>query len=215
MAGVKQLVVLALSGSIGLLLLFLACALPQFNNWIPFTVVVFHLASPLPSLLARRHGDNSPGSSPAKEIAWFLTTGIVVSAFALPIVLARAQVAVAPNLEQSSTTTSPDHPTASTDLSNITSNYIVSPKIVATESSPQLTTSNPPSSTIDPSPTTLTKAVSGKMAMEPTDQLTTVIDVKACGLVLAANSIIFLTIFAFFVAFDSDDIEYSSSYSSW
>ena len=38
MAGVKQLVVLALSGSIGLLLLFLACALPQFNSWLlPFT----------------------------------------------------------------------------------------------------------------------------------------------------------------------------------
>jgi len=215
MAGVKHLVALALSGSLGLLLLFLACALPQFNNWIPFTVVVFHLASPLPSLLARRHGDNSPGSSPGKEIAWFLTTGIVVSAFALPIVLARAQVAVAPNSEQSSTTTSPDHPTASTDLSNITSNYIVSPKIVATESSPQLTTSNPPSSTIDPSPTTLTKAVSGKMATKPSDQFTTVIDVGACGLVLAANSINFLTIFAFFVAFDSDDVEYSSSYSSW
>ena len=215
MAGVKQLVVLALSGSIGLLLLFLACALPQFNNWIPFTVVVFHLASPLPSLLARRHGDNSPGSSPGKEIAWFLTTGIVVSAFALPIVLARAQVAVAPNPEQSSTTASPDYPMTSTDLSSITMNNNASPKIVATVSSPQLTTSNPPSSTTDPSPTTLTKAVSGKMAMEPTDQLTTVIDVKACGLVLAANSIIFLTIFAFFVAFDSDDIEYSSSYSSW
>ena len=215
MAGVKHLVALALSGSLGLLLLFLACALPQFNNWIPFTVVVFHLASPLPSLLARRHGDSSPGSSPGKEIAWFLTTGIVVSAFALPIVLARAQVAVAPNPEQSSTTASPDYPMTSTDLSNITMNNNASPKIVATVSSPQLTTSNPPSSTTDPSPTTLTKAVSGKMATEPTDQLTTVIDVKACGLVLAANSIIFLTIFAFFVAFDSDDIEYSSSYSSW
>ena len=215
MAGVKRLVALALSGSLGLLLLFLACALPQFNNWIPFTVVVFHLASPLPSLLARRHGDNSPGSSPGKEIAWFLTTGIVVSAFALPIVLARDQVAVAPNQDHSSTTTSPDHPTTSTDLSNITSNNIVSPKIVATESSPEFTTSNPPTSTTDSSPTILTKAVSGKMATEPSDQFTTVIDVRACGLVLAANSIIFLTIFAVFVAFDSDDFEYSSSYSSW
>jgi len=215
MTGVKQLVALALSGSLGVLLLFLACALPQFNNWIPFTVVVFHLASPLPSLLARRHGDNSPGSSPGKEIAWFLTTGIVVSAFALPIVLARTQVAVAPNPEQSSTTTPPDYPMTSTALSNITSNNMASPKNEATESSPQLTTSKPPTSTTDTSPIILTKVVSVKMATEPSDQLTTVIDVRACGLVLAANSIIFLTIFAFFVAFDSDDVEYSSSYSSW
>merc|ERR1719403_56341 len=113
------------------------------------------------------------------------------------------------------TVATPDYPITSTDLSNITMNNNASPKIVATVFSPQLTTSKPPTSTTDPSPTTLTKAVSGKMATEPTDQLTTVIDVKACGLMLAANSIIFLTIFAFFVAFNSDDIEYSSSYSSW
>jgi len=93
MAGVKSLVALAFSGSIGLLFLFLACALPQFNNWIPFTVVIFYLLSPIPTLIAKRHSEDS-ASNPCRELAWFLTTGIVVSAFALPIVLARAPVTV-------------------------------------------------------------------------------------------------------------------------
>merc|ERR1712126_789259 len=86
MAGVKALVVLAFSGSIGLLFLFPACALPQFNNWYPFTVVVFYLLSPIPTFIAKRYADDSLSSNPCRELAWFLTTGIVVSAFALPIV---------------------------------------------------------------------------------------------------------------------------------
>merc|ERR1711988_227157 len=90
MAGVKALVALAFTGSIGLLFLFLACALPQFNNWYPFTVVVFYLLSPIPSLIAKRYTETSGENGQCRELAWFLTTGIVVSAFALPIVLARA-----------------------------------------------------------------------------------------------------------------------------
>merc|ERR1711936_482867 len=142
MAGVKALVALAFSGSTGLLFLFLACALPQFNNWIPFTVVIFYLISPIPTLIAKRRGEDSSGSNPCRELAWFLTTGIVVSAFALPIVLARAPVAVTP-------------------------------------------------------------------APSPTPDPTTVIDGGACGLVLTANSVMFLTILGFFIAFDSEDVEYS------
>merc|ERR1712076_246360 len=142
---VKSLVALAFSGSIGLLFLFLACALPQFNNWYPFTVVIFYLLSPLPTLIAKRSADDSSSSNPCRELAWFLTTGIVVSAFALPIVLARAPVAVTP-------------------------------------------APSPPNNTTTPSPTP-----------EPT----TVIDGGACGLVLTANSVMFLTILGFFIAFDS------------
>merc|ERR1711860_227620 len=132
MAGVKALVALAFTGSIGLLFLFLACALPQFNNWYPFTVVVFYFLSPIPSLLARRHSDDS-ASNPCRELAYFLTTGIVLSAFTLPIVLARAPVAVSP---------------------------------------------------------------------DPNNTTTTVISGGACGLVLTANAIMFLTILGFFIAFD-------------
>ena len=64
-----------------------------FSNWYPFTVVIFYLLSPIPTLIAKRHSEDS-ASNPCRELAWFLTTGIVISAFALPIVLARAPVTV-------------------------------------------------------------------------------------------------------------------------
>merc|ERR1712126_280567 len=125
MAGVKALVVLAFSGSIGLLFLFLACALPQFNNWYPFTVVVFYLLSPIPTFIAKRYADDSLSSNPCRELAWFLTTGIVVSAFALPIVLARAPVSgdVTPTPGPTSTTSTP--PITSTPSPNVTETHTV------------------------------------------------------------------------------------------
>merc|ERR1712047_53232 len=123
-----------------------------------FTVVIFYLISPIPTLIVKRRGDDSSGSNPCRELAWFLTTGIVVSAFALPIVLSRAPVAVTPApLPPNSSTTSP-----------------------GTNTTPQ-----------------------------PSLQTTTVIDGAACGLVLTANSVMFLTILGFFIAFDSEDVEYS------
>jgi hypothetical protein len=91
MAGIKALVALAFSGSIGLLFLFLACALPQFNVWWPLFVLIFYFLAPVPSLLSRRMSDDGMGgaSSALKEVCYFFTTGIVLSAFALPIVLSR------------------------------------------------------------------------------------------------------------------------------
>merc|ERR1712106_67508 len=156
MAGIKALVALAFSGSIGVLFLFLACALPQFNNWYPFTVVIFYLLSPIPTLIAKRHSEDS-ASNPCRELAWFLTTGIVISAFALPIVLARAPVTVV----------TPDPTPGPNDLATTT------------------------------------------MATMGNTTITTVIEGGACGLVVTANIVMFLTIMGFFVAFDSDDVEYS------
>jgi len=141
MAGVKALVGLAFTGSIGLLFLFLACALPQFNNWYPFTVVVFYLLSPIPSLIAKRYTDTTGENGQCRELAWFLTTGIVVSAFALPIVLSRA----------------------------------------------------PGAGPADNTTQTVDNIIAG----------------GACGLVLTANAVMFLTIFGFFLAFDNDDVQYS------
>ena len=148
MAGVKALVALAFSGSIGLLFLFLACALPQYGNWYPFTVVIFYLLSPIPSLIARRYNDDGGASNPCREFAWFLTTGIVLSAFALPIVLARV----------------PSSGGGGGGNSTVTNG---------------------------------------------TDTGLLPIDGGACGLVVTANAVMFLTILGFFIAFDSDDNEYS------
>ncbi|CAF4806681.1 unnamed protein product [Pieris macdunnoughi] len=71
----------------------LACALPQYKLWWPFFVVLFYILSPIPTMIARRSGDSAGGNnSPCMEAAVFITMGILVSSFALPIVLARAGV---------------------------------------------------------------------------------------------------------------------------
>ena len=113
MAGVKALITLAFTGALGLLFLILACALPQFNNWAPFWVIVFYILLPIPSLLARRHKDESSAKDPSD----FFTAGIAICAFALPIVMSRAPVAItqspstimsADGLENITSTSAPD-----------------------------------------------------------------------------------------------------------
>jgi len=93
MAGIKTLVGLAFTGSIGLMFLFLGCALPTYNWW-PFFVVIFYLLAPFPTLITRRYTDGGEGST-LKDVCAFFTSGIVLSAFALPMVLARAGSAAA------------------------------------------------------------------------------------------------------------------------
>ncbi|VVC97980.1 unnamed protein product [Leptidea sinapis] len=71
----------------------LACGLPQYKLWWPFFVVIFYILSPIPTMIAKRHNNGVDGSSsPCMETAVFLTMVILVSSFALPIVLARADV---------------------------------------------------------------------------------------------------------------------------
>ncbi len=54
-------------------------------------MIVFYIAAPLPTIISRRYTDDMNSSSALKEFCYFFTTGIVLSAFALPIVLARAE----------------------------------------------------------------------------------------------------------------------------
>ena len=57
-------------------------------------MIIFYVAAPLPLLCAKRAEDSGFGSdgasNPCADFAFFLTTGIVVSAFGLPIVFAQA-----------------------------------------------------------------------------------------------------------------------------
>ncbi|XP_063466975.1 leptin receptor overlapping transcript-like 1 isoform X4 [Symphalangus syndactylus] len=96
MAGIKALISLSFGGAIGLMFLMLGCALPIYNKYWPLFVLFFYILSPIPYCIARRLVDDTDAMSNAcKELAIFLTTGIVVSAFGLPIVFARAHLKIA------------------------------------------------------------------------------------------------------------------------
>lgn len=90
MAGIKALIGLAFSGSLGMTLLVLGCALPQYTNWWPFFVLFFYILAPIPVLISRRYTDDMGSSNACQELALFVTTTLIVSAFGLPIILARA-----------------------------------------------------------------------------------------------------------------------------
>ncbi|XP_057196945.1 leptin receptor overlapping transcript-like 1 [Triplophysa rosa] len=93
MAGIKALISLSFGGAIGLMFLMLGCALPTYNAYWPLFLLFFYILSPIPHCISRRVVDDTDSASHAcKELAIFLTTGIVVSAFGLPIIFARANV---------------------------------------------------------------------------------------------------------------------------
>ncbi|KAB0407325.1 hypothetical protein E2I00_010929, partial [Balaenoptera physalus] len=90
---IHALISLSFGGAVGLMFLMLGCALPIYNQYWPLFVLFFYILSPIPYCIARRLVDDTDAMSNAcKELAIFLTTGIVVSAFGLPIVFARAHL---------------------------------------------------------------------------------------------------------------------------
>uniref|UniRef100_A0A667XGI4 Leptin receptor overlapping transcript-like 1 n=1 Tax=Myripristis murdjan TaxID=586833 RepID=A0A667XGI4_9TELE len=90
---VYTLISLSFGGAIGLMFLMLGCALPVYDKYWPLFLLFFYILSPIPYCISRRVVDDTDSASNAcKELAIFLTTGIVISAFGLPIIFARAEV---------------------------------------------------------------------------------------------------------------------------
>ncbi|XP_077415909.1 leptin receptor gene-related protein-like [Vanacampus margaritifer] len=87
--GIKALVGLSFASAIGLTFLFVSCAADQYGVYWPLFVLFFYVLSPAPLLLAKRLSDDSDNSnSVCRDLAYFLTTGIVVSSYGYHIVLA-------------------------------------------------------------------------------------------------------------------------------
>lgn len=55
-------------------------------------MLIFYLLCPVPMMIARRYADSVEASSALIEMCIFITTGIVISAFGLPIILANVHV---------------------------------------------------------------------------------------------------------------------------
>ncbi|EDW08567.2 uncharacterized protein Dmoj_GI19503, partial [Drosophila mojavensis] len=85
------LIICAFLTVLGMTFLILACALPTPKIFYPFFVLLFYVLSVLPVFISKRTTPSNE-TNPKSEFALFLTAGMVLSAFALPIVLAHSAV---------------------------------------------------------------------------------------------------------------------------
>ncbi|KAJ3525169.1 hypothetical protein NMY22_g10685 [Coprinellus aureogranulatus] len=90
----KAVILLSFVLALGFLLIILSCALWQ--NWLPLLVALTFVLAPLPNAVFSHCGNDEFGSayesSPAVDFGRFLTSLIVVTGFALPIVLSHSGV---------------------------------------------------------------------------------------------------------------------------
>ena len=88
MSELKRLILLSLAFVIGLTALVTACLVD--NNWLILCIAIFYVLSPVPFLVPNCFCDDKlDPSSVARDWIYFLTTGLVISSFALPIVMYR------------------------------------------------------------------------------------------------------------------------------
>ncbi|KAF8522282.1 vacuolar protein sorting 55 [Hysterangium stoloniferum] len=95
-AGLKTVILLSFVLAVGFLLVILSCAL--WSNWLPLLVALTFVLAPLPNALFAHCGgddfstDSLESSSSPIDLGRFITAIIVVTGFALPLVLAHAEV---------------------------------------------------------------------------------------------------------------------------
>jgi len=93
-AGLKIVILLSFVLAVGFLLIILSCAL--WSNWLPLLVALTFVLAPLPNaLFASCGGDEFSAEyegSGRSDLGRFLTSTIVVTGFAFPLVLAHSEV---------------------------------------------------------------------------------------------------------------------------
>jgi len=93
-AGLRTVILLSFVLAIGFLLIILSCALWQ--NWLPLIVALTFVLAPLPNAIFSHCGGGdefgASDSNPAVDFGRFLTSCVVITGFALPLVLAHAEV---------------------------------------------------------------------------------------------------------------------------
>ncbi|CCA71073.1 related to VPS55-protein involved in late endosome to vacuole trafficking [Serendipita indica DSM 11827] len=90
----KTVIFLSFFLAIGLLAIILSCAL--WSNWLPLLVALIFVLAPLPNALFAHCGSddfsNEYESTPAVDLGRFITSIVVVTGFALPLILQHAEV---------------------------------------------------------------------------------------------------------------------------
>lgn len=99
-----SLIICAFMTVLGMTFLILACALPTPKIFYPFFVLIFYVLSVLSVFISKRTTPNNE-TNPKSEFALFLTAGMVLSAFALPVVLAHSAVVSSTKIESNIYTT--------------------------------------------------------------------------------------------------------------
>eukprot|EP01134_Creolimax_fragrantissima_P007171 CFRG7171T1 len=89
----RAMIALGTASSVGVMLIFLACALPAFNNWSPLFVVFFYITAPIPVTLTQKVGSDVFGDSQGPiEMGVFASTSLMLAAFGLPMILCHASI---------------------------------------------------------------------------------------------------------------------------
>jgi len=93
-AGIKTVILLSFVLAVGFLMIILSCAL--FSNWLPLLVALIFVLAPLPNAVFSHCGGDDfatdyEGSGPV-DLGRFITSTIVVTGFALPLVLAHSEI---------------------------------------------------------------------------------------------------------------------------
>ncbi|KAK7693418.1 hypothetical protein QCA50_002986 [Cerrena zonata] len=93
-AGIKTVILLSFVLAVGFLMIILSCAL--WANWLPLLVALTFVVAPLPNAIFSHCGSDDfstdyEGSGPV-DLGRFITAIIVVTGFALPLVLAHSEI---------------------------------------------------------------------------------------------------------------------------